>query len=84
MNNRKRKIIFLFPLLIYFMSALTGCTSSQERRILVVHSYEETYAAYPDFNHLIAKQFRKKGFVRISGHSIWIANLSGKIRNWKG
>lgn len=61
MNNRKRKIIFLFPLLIYFMSALTGCTSSQERRILVVHSYEETYAAYPDFNHLIAKQFRKKG-----------------------
>ena len=61
MNNRKRKIIFLFPLLIYFMSALTGCTSSQKRRILVVHSYEETYAAYPDFNHLIAKQFRKKG-----------------------
>ena len=61
MNSRKRKIVFLFPLLIYFMSALTGCTSSQERRILVVHSYEETYAAYPDFNHLIAKQFRKKG-----------------------
>ena len=61
MNNRYRKIIILFPLLIYLISVLSGCTSSKERRILVVHSYEETYVAYPDFNHLIANQFRKKG-----------------------
>ena len=55
MNNENRKIIFLFPLLIYLISALVGCTSSQERCILVVHSYEETYTAYPEFNRLIAK-----------------------------
>lgn len=61
MNNENRKIIFLFPLLIYLISALVGCTSSQERRILVVHSYEETYTAYPEFNRLIAKQFKKEG-----------------------
>ena len=61
MNNENRKIIFLFPLLIYLISALVGCTSSQERCILVVHSYEETYTAYPEFNRLIAKQFKKEG-----------------------
>ena len=54
MNYENRKIIFLFPLLIYLISELVGRTSSQERRILVVHSYEETYAAYPEFNRLIA------------------------------
>lgn len=61
MDNRNRKILLLFPILIYLVSVLVSCTSSKERRILVIHSYEEMYAAYPDFSRLIAKQFREKG-----------------------
>jgi len=28
-------------------------------RILIVHSYEESYVCYPDFNRLIGKEFRR-------------------------
>lgn len=33
----------------------------EERRILIVHSYEESYVGYPDFNRLIDKEFRRNG-----------------------
>ncbi|WP_455591863.1 ATP-binding protein [Bacteroides sp.] len=33
------------------------------RRIVVIHSYESSYAAYPDFNKMIEKAFREKGII---------------------
>lgn len=35
--------------------------SHQTYKVLVVHSYENSYAAYPDFNRLIDKEFRSEG-----------------------
>ncbi|WP_288325010.1 HAMP domain-containing sensor histidine kinase [uncultured Phocaeicola sp.] len=44
--------------------ALLACTLSGwggvARRVLVIHSYEESYAAYPDFNRKIADAFAKR------------------------
>ena len=48
----------LFILVLFILS---GCSVEPARRILVVHSYEDSYAAYPDFDRLIAKEFRKQG-----------------------
>ena len=39
----------------------SGCTEKEEHRVLVIHSYEYSYAAYPDFNILIKKAFKDKG-----------------------
>lgn len=38
-----------------------SCSDREERRILIVHSYEESYVGYPDFNRLIDKEFRRNG-----------------------
>lgn len=40
---------------------LNSCSDREERRILIVHSYEESYVGYPDFNRLIDKEFRRNG-----------------------
>lgn len=40
---------------------LSSCSNREERRILIVHSYEESYVGYPDFNRLIDKEFRRNG-----------------------
>lgn len=40
---------------------LSSCSDREERRILIVHSYEESYVGYPDFNRLIDKEFRRNG-----------------------
>lgn len=61
MHEVKRKIVFLFPLLICFFIGLSSCSSHRERHILVIHSYDGHEAYYPDFNHLISAQFRKGG-----------------------
>lgn len=37
-----------------------SCSPEEERRVLVIHSYEESYAGYPVFDKLIKKEFRKK------------------------
>ncbi len=51
--------------LIYLWTLLGVCsacsTPKEEKRILVIHSYEETYAGYPLFNDLIKEEFRKQG-----------------------
>ena len=39
---------------------VSSCSQKEERRIQVIHSYEETYAAYPEFNRMIAGQFEKE------------------------
>ena len=40
---------------------MNSCSDREERRILIVHSYEESYVGYPDFNRLIDKEFRRNG-----------------------
>ena len=57
------KYIFLsinvWFLLLFFV--LNSCSDREERRILIVHSYEESYVGYPDFNRLVDKEFRRNG-----------------------
>lgn len=38
----------------------SSCSPEEERRVLVIHSYEDSYAGYPVFDKLIKKEFRKK------------------------
>lgn len=40
---------------------LSSCSDREERRVLIVHSYEESYIGYPDFNRFIDKEFRRNG-----------------------
>lgn len=49
-----------YLLLIFIAFIWGGCSVEPARRILVIHSYEDSYAAYPDFNKLIAKEFKKQ------------------------
>lgn len=49
------------PLLVLLIWVMSSCSQEEKRRVLVIHSYESTYAAYPEFNHKIAKQFKKEG-----------------------
>lgn len=41
--------------------SISSCTRKEIRRVLVVHSYEDSYVGYPQFNHLIAEEFKKQG-----------------------
>lgn len=49
-------LVFLLILL-----GISACSPKEKRRVLVVHSYDEAYSAYHDFNHLIAERFKKEG-----------------------
>lgn len=51
--------IYVWFLLLFFV--LNSCSDREERRILIVHSYEESYVGYPDFNRLVDKEFRRNG-----------------------
>ena len=51
--------IYIWIFLFFFV--LSSCSDREERRILIVHSYEESYVGYPDFNRLIDKEFRRNG-----------------------
>lgn len=51
--------IYIWIFLFFFV--LNSCSNREERRILIVHSYEESYVGYPDFNRLIDKEFRRNG-----------------------
>lgn len=56
------KMTYIIFLTIMFLGGCSSCGSpKEERRILVVHSYEDSYAGYPVFNKLIDKEFRKQG-----------------------
>lgn len=57
----KKGNIRLLVYLVAFWSCVISCTTKENRRVLIVHSYEESYAGYPEFNRLIAKEFDKKG-----------------------
>lgn len=55
-----RGLVNLLPLFLLLFLGVSSCSKKEERRILVVHSYEESYDAYPDFNRMIAEQFKKE------------------------
>lgn len=45
---------------VFFVLLLSSCTSPERtRRVLVIHSYEQGFAGYPEFNKLIDERFRK-------------------------
>ena len=60
MNGVNRGIFRLLPIFLLLFWGMSSCSQKEERRILVIHSYEETYAAYPEFNRMIAEQFEKE------------------------
>lgn len=43
---------------------LTSCYSKEERRVLVIHSYEKDYQGYAEFNKLIKKGIRQSSHSR--------------------
>lgn len=48
-------------LILSWIFILGACTNGVPKRIFVIHSYEESYEAYPDYDRMIARQFRKEG-----------------------
>lgn len=50
---------FIITLLLLAFSMIS-CHSSK-KRVLVIHSYSEDYAAYKEYNHLIAQKFHQAG-----------------------
>lgn len=58
MNKLAAKIL-LYTILM--AGVLSGCADKPHRRVLVIHSYDSAYAAYPEFNQRIADEFSKKG-----------------------
>lgn len=55
---------YLLCVCIIFWVISSGCSRDslvQESRVLVIHSYEASYVAYPEFNRMIAEEFNKRG-----------------------
>lgn len=63
MNSIMKIYTYFFYLLLALTSLLWGSCSDNNRKIhiLVIHSYEEKLETYPEFNRLIAKEFKDKG-----------------------
>lgn len=56
---------YIFLILCALTGALTGALtlagcSSERKRVLVIHSYEQEYPLYPKYNKLIEKSFRRE------------------------
>jgi len=50
----------LFAILLFAISLLAGCTKPT-KRIAVIHSYEESFPLYTEYNQLIVKNFTRNG-----------------------
>ena len=57
----KNTFLPIYAWIFLFFFVLNSCSDREDRRILIVHSYEESYVGYPDFNRLIDKEFRRNG-----------------------
>ena len=57
----KNTFLPIYAWIFLFFFVFNSCSDREERRILIVHSYEESYVGYPDFNRLIDKEFRRNG-----------------------
>lgn len=53
------RFILLFISCYITIFLLTACSFEEERRILVIHSYENDYQGYAEYNKLIKKEFSK-------------------------
>ena len=51
---------FLIGIILLFSLLLTGC-SKPSKRIVVIHSYEESFPLYPEYDQLIIKNFKRNG-----------------------
>lgn len=60
-SNHENTFLPIYAWIFLFFFVLNSCSDREERRILIVHSYEESYVGYPDFNRLIDKEFRRNG-----------------------
>lgn len=60
-----RQILHIFFSVLALITIVCGCTINDKpvRRVVVIHSYESSYAAYPDFNKMIEKAFRERGII---------------------
>lgn len=65
--------IYAWIFLFFCFEQLFG---SGKWRILIVHSYEESYVCYPDFNRLIGKEFRRNLYSWLAGVVVIIILLS--------
>lgn len=59
MQKERGWLVVLLLLALIFIHA--SCSKKKEYRVLVVHSYEESCASYPDFNKMISHEFKKRG-----------------------
>lgn len=57
----KNTFLCIYALILPFFFVLSSCSDREERRVLIVHSYEESYIGYPGFNRFIDKEFRRNG-----------------------
>lgn len=57
----KNTFLCIYALILPFFFVLSSCSDREERRVLIVHSYEKSYIGYPDFNRFIDKEFRRNG-----------------------
>lgn len=57
----KNTFLCIYALILPFFFVLSSCSDREERRVLIIHSYEESYIGYPDFNRFIDKEFRRNG-----------------------
>ena len=59
----KRILYLAIAVLAWITIAYNSCNTDDKpaRRVVVIHSYESTYAAYPDFNAMIEREFRSRG-----------------------
>lgn len=60
-----KRILYLALAVMALITTIYSCITHDKpvRRVVVIHSYENTYAAYPDFNEMIEKEFRKKNII---------------------
>lgn len=60
-----KRILYLALAVMALITTIYSCITHDKpvRRVVVIHSYESTYAAYPDFNEMIEKEFRKKNII---------------------
>lgn len=45
---------------MFSLTCFRGCTTPT-KRVLVIHSYEESFVTYPEYNKMIADNFKKNG-----------------------
>lgn len=64
-------IIFLF---VTCISCKSSTDLSEEKRILVIQSYEKHFPAYEKMKEIMSSELRKKGYMRVSILFIWIVS----------